>query len=363
MRRPTLVRATVARGLAGLALVLLGTTTARAYTLRVVIDRSIVWSAQTGIPIALTQVRKDAILTDARRVGDWWEVALPAGSSGTEGGVVRVGYIRASQVTVESVGPVRRPPPVTDPLPILAIAGQPPPSAAPTPRAPSASRPRTTFLDVSGGYAYGNSLSQHLVAFADKYAEAGSIDADYGTGSGWLIDVVGGGRVWRQMSVGVGVTYERDSRSAAIDAKVPHPFFFGQLRDATFTSESLDHTETIVNIPIMWTSSFSSANRLEIFGGPSFFHVVQDLVSDVVLNEQYPYDTVSITGTTHQEHNHNAFGYHVGIDYAHFFSASTGVGVLVRYTGASLTFDDNANSTTDGRAGGVHVAGGIRFRF
>jgi len=363
MHRATLVRTRLWRGLAALAVVLLGAIPLRADTLRVVIDRSIIWSAQTGIPIAMTQVRKDAILTDARRVGDWWEVALPAGSSGTEGGIVRVGYIRASQVTVESTGPVRRPPPQEDPLPILAIAGQPPPAVKQAQTPPVGARPRTTFLDISGGYAYGPSLSQHLVAFQDRYAEAGTIDADYGTGSGWLIDVVGGGRVWRQMSVGVGVTYERDSRSASIQAAVPHPFFFQQLRNASFDTEPLDHTEVMINIPIMWTSSFSSANRLEIFGGPSFFRVEQDLVSDVTLNEVYPYDTVTISGVTHAKKDHNAFGYHVGFDFAHFFNASTGVGVLVRYSGASLDFGDNANTTTDGRAGGVHVAGGLRFRF
>ncbi len=153
MRCAISIGSILTRGLTGLALVVLWTVSARADTLRVVTDRSIIWSAQTGIPIALTQVRKDAILTDARRVGDWWEVALPAGASGTEGGVVRVGYIRASQVTVEATGPVRRPPPSTDPLPILAVAGQPQPPVASPGAPPATLRPRTAFLDVSGGYA------------------------------------------------------------------------------------------------------------------------------------------------------------------------------------------------------------------
>lgn len=346
----------VARALAALAILLVATV-ARADTIRIITDRAIIWSTPTGVAVVLNQVPRDTVLMEARRIGDWYEVELPPGSSGADvpaapGSRPRVGYIRAFQVRVETVAPVTRP-------------ATPTTAQAQTAQRPVLREPeKTAFLNIGAGYQLGSTdLTRHLVAFEHTYAEEGSIDANYGKSSGFLFDVVGGARVAGHISVGFGITYARRDEAATVDAHVPHPFVFQTLRDATFTTASLSGQELVLHIPILWTQSFRSATRITIFGGPSIFHVTQDFVSNVALNEVYPYDSVTITDTTQSEISDNAFGFHVGAGVTQFFGPTVGAGVDVRYSRASLDFADDANATTTARAGGLQVTGGVRFRF
>jgi hypothetical protein len=338
--------------------VFLVATVARADTIRVITDRAIIWSTPTGVAVVLNQVPRDTVLMEARRTGDWFEVELPPGSSGADvpvapGSRPRVGYIRAFQVRVESVAPVTRP--ATAPNPAQAQAAQ-----RPVPR----QREKTAFLDIGAGYQLGSAdLTRHLVAFKDTYAEEGSIDANYGKNSGFVFDIAGGGRIAGHVSVGFGISYARHDEAATVDAHVPHPFLFQTLRNATFTTASLSGQELVLHIPILWTQSFRSATRVTIFGGPSIFHVTQNFVTNVTLNEVYPYDSVTIADTTQSETSDNAFGFHVGAGVTRFFGPTIGAGVDVRYSRASVDFAGDANATTNARAGGLQVTGGVRFRF
>jgi opacity protein-like surface antigen len=345
----------VARALPALAILLVATV-ARADTIRVITERAIIWSTPTGVPVVLNQVPRDTVLTEARRIGDWYEVELPPGSSGADvpaapGSRPRVGYIRAFQVRVETVAPVTRP-------------ATPTTAQAQTARTVLREPEKTAFLNIGAGYQLGSTdLTRHLVAFEDTYAEEGSIDANYGQSSGFLFDVVGGARVAGHISVGFGITYAKHDEAATVDAHVPHPFVFQTLRDATFTTASLSGQELVLHIPILWTQSFRSATRITIFGGPSIFHVTQEFATNVTLNEVYPFDSVTITDTSQSEISDNAFGYHVGAGVTQFFGPTVGVGLDVRYSRASLDFADDANATTTARAGGLQVTGGVRFRF
>jgi hypothetical protein len=346
----------VARAFLAFAILLIATVVL-ADTIRVITERAIIWSTPTGVPVVLNQVTRDTLLMEARRIGDWYEVELPPGSSGADvptapGARPRVGYIRAFQVRVESVAPVTRP--------VTPAASQAQTARRPTLQA----REKTAFLNVGAGYQLGSTdLTRHLVAFKDAYAEEGSIDADYGKTSGFVFDIVGGARVAGHVSVGFGVSYVKRDEAATVDAKVPHPFLFQTLRDATFTTASLSGQELVLHIPILWTQSFRSATRITIFGGPSIFHVTQDFVTNVTLNEVYPYDLVTITDTSQSEVSDNAFGFHVGAGITQFFGPTVGAGVDVRYSRASLDFAGDANATTTARAGGLQVTGGVRFRF
>jgi hypothetical protein len=261
--------------------ILLVATVARADTIRVITERAIIWSTPTGVAVVLNQVQRDTVLMDARRVGDWYEVELPPGSSGADvpvapGSRPRVGYIRAFQVRVEAVAPVTRP-------------ATPTTAQAQTAQRPVSQPEKTAFLNIGAGYQLGSTdLTRHLGAFEDTYAEEGSIDTNYGKSSGFLFDVVGGARVAGHISVGFGISYAKHDEAATVDAHVPHPFVFQTLRDATFTTASLSAQDLVLHIPILWTSSFRSATRITIFGGPSIFHVTQDFVTNVALNEVYP---------------------------------------------------------------------------
>src|SRR4029077_6100164 len=73
--------------------------TASADTVRVVVDRALVWTRPGGVSIVMNQLLKDQTAEVVRRVGDWYEIVAPPGSGG---GDRRTGFIAASQVVLES---------------------------------------------------------------------------------------------------------------------------------------------------------------------------------------------------------------------------------------------------------------------
>src|SRR5262245_39607949 len=77
--------------------------TASADTVRVVVDRALVWTRPGGgVSIVMNQLLKDQTAEVVRRVGDWYEIVAPPGSGG---GDRRTGFIAASQVVLEAGEP------------------------------------------------------------------------------------------------------------------------------------------------------------------------------------------------------------------------------------------------------------------
>ena len=123
-------------------------------------------------------------------------------------------------------------------------------TAASVPRPP---RRHATIVNIDGVYRQGrDDLTRSLTAFKDVFAEEGTIDTNFGDNSGWALNLMIGQAVWGPIGVGVGAGYYLRDRSAAIDARIPHPFFFNQLRSATFDTPSLRGHEAAIHIPLIW---------------------------------------------------------------------------------------------------------------
>jgi hypothetical protein len=332
-----------------LVLLLVVAATASADTVRVIVDRALVWTQPGGVSIVMNQLLKDQTAEVVRRVGDWYEIVAPPGSGG---GDRQTGFISASQVVLESGGVpgtrpatrVTRPPAATSP------AGSP--------------RMRATIANINAAFrAGGQDLTREFTAFADQFAEPGSISTNYGKPTGVAFNALVAQPIVGPIGVGVGIDYAVRSQGATVDALVPHPFFFNRLRSGTFHTSGLSAHETAIHISAVWTPQPIGSLNILIFGGPTIFHVSQTVVTDLVLNEQYPYDTVTITGVKTADRSSNLFGYHVGGDVSYFFTPTVGVGGGAHYSHATLKFDNDTGVTTDGSAGSVSIVAGLRFRF
>src|SRR5262245_59910495 len=266
------------------ALVIVATAaTAAADTVRVVVDRALVWTQPGGVSIVMSQLVRGQTAEVVRRVGDWYEIVAPPGSGG---GDRRTGFISASQVVLESGGPA---------IPASR------PSPAPRTQRPAtppfrASRSRRA-LNIDGAFqAAGTDLTRSFTAFTDVFAEAGSISTDYGKPSGVGFEALVAQPIAGALAVGVGFDFFSESHEATVDARVPHPFFFNQLRTGTFQSQGLKSREAALHVPLAWMPPEMGSIKIRVFDGPSLFHVSQTLVTDLVLDEQYPFDTLKITG-------------------------------------------------------------------
>src|SRR5712671_1066502 len=98
--QPCSLRAIAARGLLALVLLLAGCVAAFADTIKVTVDRALVWNRPSGVAVVVTQLRKDDTADVVRRVGGWYEIVVPSGSLSNE---VRTGFISASQAVIDTV--------------------------------------------------------------------------------------------------------------------------------------------------------------------------------------------------------------------------------------------------------------------
>ena len=94
-------------------------------------------------------------------------------------------------------------------------------------------------------------------------------------------------------------------------ARIPHPFFFDQDRQISGAQGDLRREETAVHLQVIWVASVKEALDLQVFGGPTFFDVKQDLVTDVLFTQVYPYDTATFTGLTTGNQSESTIGFNV----------------------------------------------------
>jgi opacity protein-like surface antigen len=329
-----------------LLLVLVASAAAFADTVKVTTDRALVWSRPEGVAVVITQLKKGDTVEVVRRVGGWYEIIVPAPALSLE---VRTGYISASQVAVDSVG---------GPSALVLAAKSGPPRPRPS------QKPGTSFFNIDGMRSRSSDdLTESITLFTPQLDENTSFSTNYGNPTAWSLDFMGGGPVWHSLGLGFAVGYHKRNRTAAIEAEIPHPYFYDTLRPASFTTEPLQSREAAFHFPAIFMPPAFGPIKVLLFAGPSIFRLSQTQVTNIIVNEAFPYDTVTISGVTTGEKKGTFWGYHAGADVSVFFTRSVGVGGGIRYSHANISGFEQDAATTTGVAGGVSVVAGVRFRF
>ncbi len=197
----------------------------------------------------------------------------------------------------------------------------------------------------------------------ERYLETGSTDVDYPVQGGFIFDAGAGYRFWKNLAGGVSVSYFTRDDVASTTTSVPHPFFFNQPREVTGDATGVKRSETAVHVQAMYLIKSGRRLRLVLSGGPSFFNVEQDLVTEVTVTETFPYDTAAFGAAQKSRKKGSAVAFNVGADVMWMLNRTLGVGGLVRFSRASVDLDATANRTISVDAGGVYAGGGIRLLF
>ena len=116
-------------------------------------------------------------------------------------------------------------------------------------------------------------------------AEQKTWTADYSVKTGLEFEIGGGWRVWRNLFVGATYSHFHDSRTAAVTAQIPHPFFFNQPRTIAGDSVDLGHDENAGHFSLWWIVPAGRRLEVGVFGGPSVIAVSRPLVKDVQYTE------------------------------------------------------------------------------
>ena len=219
------------------------------------------------------------------------------------------------------------------------------------------------YISVNGAFQTGGDDFGETVTFREN-VEDGRFTTDYDVKSGPALNLSVGAPLWRTIGVGVGVTRYSKNTPTTFSASVPHPFFFNRARTVDGEIPGIEREELAVHVQARAT--FVPTRRIQavIVGGPSFFSVTQDVVSDFEINEMYPYDTATFGRGIATEVDESKIGFNVGADVGYFFTRQVGVGGSVQWAGTTISAPASGGTGTfDIKAGGLQAGGGLRLRF
>ena len=197
------------------------------------------------------------------------------------------------------------------------------------------------------------------------YEEAATISSSSTFSSGSLFDVGVGVRVFRNLTVGVGYHQEQNDTEGTVSGQIPSPVFFNRPRALT-GSEPLNRKEMATHINIGWVMPFSEKIDVLVYGGPSFFRLTQEVISDVLPNETGATSTTINATIETSERKKSVTGFNLGADATYIAwqndNVRIGVGGFIRYTAADTTV---LMLTTEQptEVGGMQFGLGARLRF
>jgi hypothetical protein len=223
-------------------------------------------------------------------------------------------------------------------------------------------RPARAFFAVNAEAQAGAADLTDRILF-DVNTETATIESRYPGRTGLLIDGGAGLLVWRRLGVAVAFSRGASSASASVAADIPHPFFDDRHRHVEGVASSLNRTEMAAHAQLYYELPMTGRWRARIFAGPSYFHVDQEVVSDVRAVETYPYDSAEFGSATTGRAKGSGVGFNAGADLAWMFTRRIGAGVLLRYAGASLDLNAPASRTVSSDGGGFQGGGGLRILF
>ena len=217
------------------------------------------------------------------------------------------------------------------------------------------------FLSLNGGVqAIPNDFSQS--GTFEEFLEEGTFDASYELTIPPQVDGALLIRVWRNMRAGVAVSHLFGETSTAINASVPHPFFFNQPRSVS-GSDDLARRETATHGLLAWPFTLSPSFELLLEGGPSFIHVEQAVVDEIAYEHAFPFNEATFQSAVAPRVKENAIGFNVGMDLSWSLSRRFALGALFRYSRASVDLRASDRNSVSSDAGGLFTGGGLRVRF
>ena len=224
------------------------------------------------------------------------------------------------------------------------------------------------WLAVNAGGQFGSSDFSHVV---DVPLFQTALRADYPVGSGGVFDVgLGMTLPWSlgpvRLELGGSFTVASLDHDATLQAEIRSSLAPGApLRfegvEALGRSEKGVHTHFGGTVPV------GERIAVSVYGGPSYFAVSQDVISDIDIPG--PSARV-ITQSDALEVHGSSWGFNASADVAFLFTERLGVGLGVRVTGATVSVENLLLKTVTAesvlvasRAGGVQMLGGLRLRF
>lgn len=222
-------------------------------------------------------------------------------------------------------------------------------------------RPRG-FIGINGGYQASTTEFDDNFTFT-AHQETGTTRVSYPIDAGPAFDAGGGIRLWRGLGVGVAVSRFTIDSTVSATSSIPHPFFLRQNREVSGEAEGIRREETGIHVQAQYSVPLGRRLQLTLMAGPSLLQVSQAVVIDVNYTEEYPYDTAAFSGVDSTRKKGSKVGFNAGADVRWMFTRNIGLGVMARFTRATVDLDPVDDRTITVDAGGAQVGVGLRVGF
>src|SRR5262245_10321560 len=220
------------------------------------------------------------------------------------------------------------------------------------------------YINVGWGVESGSS------AMSDSrtgtiYEEPATVTSSAEFSSGSLFDVGVGLKVYRNFTVGVSYHQEQNDTEGRLTGSIPSPVVFNRPRTLDQPVPGLERKEKAAHLQFGWVVPINEKFDVLVSGGPSFFRMEQDVVSDLTFGEGSSTVVANPSITTRKK---SATGFNVGADATYILwqndSIRLGAGGFVRFTQASMDIEMlNGGTPQSTDAGGVQFGFGARLRF
>jgi hypothetical protein len=221
------------------------------------------------------------------------------------------------------------------------------------------------YFNLNLGFESTSGTLNDAVTFS-VYGENGTKDVLSAIDSGGFFDFSVGGRVWRNVSVGIGFHREASTGQASVSASVPSPIFTNSNRSAAFTVDDLGRSERAIHLQFGYMLPINEKVTVHVFAGPSFFRLTQDVVADVTFTEQPPFTSITAAPVI-AERAESSTGGHIGGDVSYIFydtgALKVGGGGFLRYSGTTIGVPMLGTAAIESKVGGLQIGFGARLRF
>lgn len=220
---------------------------------------------------------------------------------------------------------------------------------------------RVTLVLDGGGQLPSGAFGQNFTL--RKYVEDAPVTTDVKMDVAPFFDAGLRLRVAGGLGIGVVGFSTTGKAPGVVDARIPHPFYYGQLRAISGDLTGLDRKETGAHAELTYTADLSASVGVTLFGGPTYFSVEQALVNDVTYTESYPYDTAAYESAPTTTVKETGIGYNAGLELVWKLGRRVGLAGLARYTTADIPLTVATGNSVDIKAGGMQAGLGLRFGF
>ncbi|MEO5821485.1 MAG: hypothetical protein ABIT71_13350 [Vicinamibacteraceae bacterium] len=230
------------------------------------------------------------------------------------------------------------------------------------------------WIDVSAASAMAAEDSFAMTVSVARSSEQAEFGALYHVPRSVSLEAGGGFMLTPKIGIGLSVGGSAHEERADLAASLPHPYFLNAFASAAGQTDiPMQRIERHVSLQAMLIALQTRRVRVRAFGGPSYFRIQQDSVTDITYHQFYfvhsPTNVAELTDYEFARIDGSGWGFHVGADGTLFFTHILGVAGFASYSRGTVDIENTVATALDQRelvavrAGGLQVGGGLRLTF